>query len=255
MDARIAASVSIAGFQSLLSTEKRLCRALWFSGAFGVLVGCDSVIGLRDDYYVTSSNTLGGAENGGETNGGAATAGAGGTNGGTSGSAGGDAGVPDAGEADAGASGAPDVVRCADHPITASASWSASASGSDAKSPPSALTDNTAARWSTGKPQVGSEWLQIDCGSEVSVRRINLQQGTMNANDYPRRYAVSVSDTSQNLTGSAQVSGVGTSGVTTTIVLPRVVAGRYVLIKQLGSSLSWWSVEELEISCFDDQPQ
>jgi hypothetical protein len=39
--------------------------------------------------------------------------------------------------------------------------------------------------------------------------------------------------------------------VTTTIVLPGTFAGRYLLVKQLGSSLSWWSVEEIEVSCFD----
>jgi hypothetical protein len=31
--------------------------------------------------------------------------------------------------------------------------------------------------------------------------------------------------------------------------LPSLASGRYLLIKQLGTSLSWWSVQEVEISC------
>jgi hypothetical protein len=64
-------------------------------------------------------------------------------------------------------------------------------------------------------------------------------------------YAVVVSDKTKNLTGTVLTNGVGTSGVTTTIVLPEVAVGRYLLIKQLDTSLSWWSVEEIEVSCYD----
>jgi len=51
--------------------------------------------------------------------------------------------------------------------------------------------------------------------------------------------------------GTVRASGTGTSGVTTTITLTAITPGRYLLIKQLGSSLSWWSVAELEMNCSD----
>lgn len=107
------------------------------------------------------------------------------------------------------------------------------------------------ARWATGKAQSGDEWLQIDFGATVNLRSVNLQQGTTYSNDYPRSYAVVVSNTDKDLNGTVRASGVGTSGVTTTITMSKFYSGRYLLIKQLGSSLSWWSVVEIEVSCSD----
>jgi hypothetical protein len=75
--------------------------------------------------------------------------------------------------------------------------------------------------------------------------------GTADSNDYPRMYSLCVSDISVDLNCTALASGVGDSGVTTTIQLSKPFAGRYLLIKQLGTSLSWWSVEEIEVVCFD----
>ena len=107
-------------------------------------------------------------------------------------------------------------------------------------------------RWSTGKPQAGNEWLQIDFGRSSYVRRINLQQGNgMDSNDYPRMYSVYVSDIENDLNGDVLASGVGSAGVTTTIELSKPFLGRYLLIRQLGSSISWWSVDEIEVVCFD----
>ena len=153
----------------------------------------------------------------------------------------------------AGSGGSIATPLCADHPITAKATWVASAShqSTTPKNLPSALTDNTTARWSSGKPQSGDEWLQVDFGATVNLRGINLQQGS-DTNDYPRSYAVYVSDTNGDLSGIVRASGVGTSGVTTTILLPKIFSGQYLLIKQLGSSLSWWSVAEIEVSCVDN---
>lgn len=220
---------------------------------------CDTLIGLRDDYYeaplVAGSSSGGSAVAGGA--GGASGAGAGMANlGGTADTGG--AGLANGGESmagggddagDAGAAGASDGPSC-DYPFTPQKTWVPSASSANGNNPSSAVIDNTAARWSTTKPQAGDEWLQIDFGAPVSLRRINMQQGTMNANDYPRKYAVVVSNVSKNLMGQPSAMGVGTAGVTTTIELPEVTVGRYVLIKQLGSSLSWWSVEEIEFSCY-----
>jgi len=94
--------------------------------------------------------------------------------------------------------------------------------------------------------------LQIDFGAVVNMRRINLQQGTDSANDYPRSYAVYVSNSALDSSGPLRASGTGTSGVTTTILLSSIASGRYLYIKQLGTSLSWWSVAELEVTCSDN---
>lgn len=215
------------------------------------LAHCGRVIGLRDDYYAAEVDTGGS----GEASFGGATAGAGESSGGAAaGSKGGHGGGGDMQSADAGegSGGAPDQALCAEHPLTPVSTWVPSASSEHLMETAAALTDSSAKRWSTGKPQSGDEWVQIDFGKPVGVRRINLQQGTANSNDYPRQYAVRVSDTKDDFAGAASVSGVGTSGVTTTIVLPRVYTGRYLLVRQLGSSLSWWSAEEIEVSCFDD---
>jgi hypothetical protein len=136
--------------------------------------------------------------------------------------------------------------------ITATSTWVPSVSSHSSDSAASNLTDNSATRWTSGKPQAGDEWLQIDFGAVVNLRRINLQQGTDSANDYPRSYAVYVSNSALDSSGPVRASGTGTSGVTTTILLSSVASGRYLYLKQLGTSLSWWSIEELEVTCLDN---
>ena len=147
--------------------------------------------------------------------------------------------------------GTPGSSASRERPITAKSTWVAKTSSADSASPTSNLIDNSMSRWSTGKPQSGDEWLQIDFGKAVYIRRVNLQQGK-DSNDYPRMYSLYISDVNNDSVGSdALASGVGSAGVTTTIELPKPFSGRYLLIRQIGSSLSWWSVEELEVSCFD----
>jgi hypothetical protein len=204
--------------------------------------GCARVIGLGSNYYVpgevgTDVGTGGESESGGAGNGGTPDGSGGSEVGGALGALAGTGGIPDG-------------PICSEHPITTKSTWVASASSQYTDNPPSNLIDNTVARWSTGKPQSGDEWLQIDFGQQVYIRRVNLQQGA-DSNDYPRMYSLYISDTDTNLMGSSLAMGVGSSGVTTTIELSRPFLGRSLLIKQLGSSLSWWSVEELEVSCFD----
>jgi hypothetical protein len=178
----------------------------------------------------------GGAGGGGAGHGGAAGSGGGGS-GGMSGSA--------------GTGGGPgNQPKCSDHPLTQRTTWTASASHYDSKNSgvPANLLDNAITRWSTGKAQSGDEWLQLDFGSKVTINHVNLQQGD-DTNDYPRAYQVIVSDTAKDLNGTVLLSGAGKTGVSTPITLPALASGRYLLIKQTGSSLSWWSAEEIEVSC------
>ncbi len=197
----------------------------------------------------TAGTDAGGSATGGSATGGSATGGSAGSTGPLGGDGGG--GSPPLGDAGSSSAGAPDVTHCADNPISVESSWVPTGSPTDSKYPPSAVIDGTSARWTTGIAQAGGEWLQIDFGKPVGIRRVNLQQGMTYSNDYPRGYQVVVSDKSQNLQGPVATTGVGMSGVTTTIVLPQVMVGRYLLIEQTDTSLSWWSVEEIEVSCFD----
>jgi len=206
------------------------------------VAGCARVIGLGNGYYVVMD------EVGTNTDAGPGSGGAGGASAGSGGTL--DSGGLLDGGVTAGASDTPDGPLCSEHALTAKSTWVVSASSQNSGDPPSNITDNTSSRWSTGKPQSGNEWLQVDFRQTVNIRRVNLQQGSY-SNDYPRMYSLYVSDTDTDLTGTALASGVGTAGVTTTIELPKTSSGRYLLIRQLGTSLSWWSVEEIEMSCFD----
>jgi hypothetical protein len=148
--------------------------------------------------------------------------------------------------------GAPPAAHCSDHAISPRSSWNVSASSDDEANGgvPANLLDDQATRWSSGKPQSGDEWLQVDFGSTVTLNQLNLQQGVY-GNDYPRSYTLIVSDTALDFGGAVAAQGDGQSGVSTTIALASPSSGRYLLLKQLGSSLSWWSAEEIEVSCFE----
>ena len=220
-----------------------------------------------------SGETAGGAANGGKASAGAGGSAAGnggvgsgngGVNGtsGASGSAGtsgtgGSAGASGTGGAsgtsgggNGGSAGGATAPACKDHPLTDRSTWVASASISDTVKGdvPANLLDDKLTRWTTGKPQVGGEWLQIDFGATVTLNHVNLQQGT-DTNDYPRSYAVFVADAAKDPAATARGSGSGKSGVSTAILLPALATGRFLWIKQSGSSLSWWSAEEIEVSC------
>lgn len=204
--------------------------------------------------------TSAGAANGGKSGAGGGHAGAGGTGGAATGGAG---GTPASGgvagtngtagmAGHAGNGGMPSGPLCSDHLLTARATWVPTASDFDTTKNGivTNVLDNKVTRWSTGKPQAGDEWLQIDFGQTVTLNYVNLQQGD-DGNDYPRGYAVIVSDTDNDLAGAVRLTGTGKSGVSTAISLPQLYSGRYLLIKQTSTSLSWWSVEEIEVSCAD----
>lgn len=228
-----------------------VCLAVGLVLALDALAGCSRVIGLGSEYYLASEE--GGTAGGSTSHGGGGTSGDGvggtGDSGGNSGtSAGGTSGG--GGGGDAGAAGSPGL--CELYPIPPRTAWIPSASSHGPNDSAAGLTDNMPTRWSSGKPQSGDEWLQIDFGETVAIRSINLQQGD-EPTDYPRLYSVTISDTKNDLSGPAVFNGMGAEGVSTTTVLSQPHAGRYLLIKQLGSAaVSWWSVDEIEVGCVDD---
>jgi hypothetical protein len=220
------------------------------SGSPGVAAASGGVAALGGDSgggEPSSSDGGGFHEAGGEANGGGGEPDpmAGGTSqGGNGGSGGGGSGGGSGGKPTTG-------PGCSDHPLTARGSWILSASHEGTNGAPENLIDEQTTRFTTGKPQSGDEWLQVDFGQVVVLSQINLQQAEASANDYPRGYAVTVSNTDVNRDGVPNLTGVGKSGVSTTILLPAFAEGRYLLIEQTGSSLSWWSAVELEVSCVD----
>jgi len=110
--------------------------------------------------------------------------------------------------------------------------------------PAQAIDGNLSTRWSTGTLQAKGQYFQIDLGSSQSFSKLVLDT-TNSPNDYPRGYAVYVSNDGQNW-GNAIASGSGSSAVTT-ITFP-TVAARYIKIVQTGSSTSWWwSIHELNV--------
>ena len=120
--------------------------------------------------------------------------------------------------------------------------------------PPAHMVDgNYNERWATGKSQTGDEWIQIDFGVVV-----NLSQITLNVNndtgDYPRAYAVRVSNTNQDFAATVRASGEGMPG-NTVVNLASPLTGRYLTVRQTGMNevgvTSWWSIAELLVGCVD----
>jgi hypothetical protein len=205
-------------------------------------------------------------------NGGSGGSGSGGANGGT-GSGGIDSGVGSGGGSatdggmgssdgnpstlDAGAEEAGPPALCSSNPLSPKTSWRATASQSSLGNsteadtlfnPPAHAIDGIVGeRWSTGKPQAGDEWLQIDFGRTVAIDHVTLQTAG-NPGDYPRVYAARLSATSMNFAASVLVSGNGQPG-DIVMTFPVPAAGRYLLITQTGVATVWWTVAELIATC------
>lgn len=227
-------------------------------GAAGGVPGSAGTLGSAGTFG--TAGAMGGMPAGGGGAGGmGGVGGTGGGNGGTAGKANGGAGGKAMGGAAgmAGAGGNP-AVKCGDNAIRAKTQWTASASDecaptcTDPNGPFTAalaIDADVGTRFATGKKQAGGEWLQVDLGAVGTVNRVTLN--TTSATDYTRHYQVRVSNTSGDMAGQVLADGDGATG-TSTINLSKTVNGRYVLISQtgnVGAATSWWSVNDLTISC------
>lgn len=183
----------------------------------------------------------------GSSAGGGGKGGSGGS-GGSGGGAGGSAGAAGSG----GSGGGPAQPHCSDHPLSAKSKWVVTASSSDGPAPPAQAVDgDLGTRWSTGKEQMGGEWLQIDFGAVVSLTRVTLVLGS-SVNDYPRKYATRFSSSSQDTAAPVLASGMGAASTDTVMNFPKGSSGRYVLISQSGTAPAlWWSVAEVLAACAD----
>jgi hypothetical protein len=212
------------------------------------------------------TGTAGTGGNGGA--GGTSTAGTGGVGGTAAGGGGtsGNAGTSGSG-GNGGSGGSVAVAMCSDHVIPAKSKWMATASeyslGTGMEddglyNPPSHMIDsNYTERWSSGKTQVGGEWIQIDFGATVNLTDVVLNVRG-NAGDYPRMYEVRLSTKTNDLTGKVLAMGNGMPTAAdpdnTNITLSAMSTGRYLTVKQTGVNTvdaAWWTVSEVLVSCTD----
>lgn len=196
------------------------------------------------------SGTAGGGASSGSGAGGVAGKGGSGGGGGNGGAAGKASGGGGAG----GSAGAPTVATCAKNPIPAKGSWNVTASHSHTNGvdPVGNAKDGVLTnRWTSAKDQAGDEWLQVDFGVPVTLTALTLVLGA-SPDDYPRKYAVRLSGSSQNAGAPVLASGMGTQASDTVVSLPVGSVGRYLLISQGGTATAlWWSVAEIQASCAD----
>ena len=122
--------------------------------------------------------------------------------------------------------------------------WTATASSSAEGDVPSNMLDgDETTRWSSGAAQAPGQWISLDLGAERTFDGIVLDEAT-SPTDYPRGYEVETSSDGSSWQPIAR--GTGTEG-TTTIVLPPTTT-RYLRIVQEGTSGSWWSIHELNLT-------
>lgn len=242
--------------------------------------GSSTTAGTKTDAGEGANGGTGNAPNGGTTSdggedpsggsamGGTAVSGSGGANGG--GGAGGKGGSGGTGGGTAGGTGgsggsggSASVVKCADHPITAKATkWVATASSASLGNgmetdglynPPEHMTDGSyTERWSTGKAQDGTEWIQIDFGALVNLTQVTLNVNN-DAGDYPRHYDVRFTAAADpTFKGTVLVSDDGMPG-NTVILFKGIATGRYLTVRQTAAPADapWWTVAEVLAVCND----
>jgi subtilisin family serine protease len=124
----------------------------------------------------------------------------------------------------------------------ARAGWHATASAK-ASTAGSAVDGSLATRWTTGAPQTGGEWFELDLGASRVLSQLVLDSGTSKS-DFPSGYAVTLSGDHTTWTAPVATGRPTQSPVTATF--PQQSA-RYVRITQTGAASHWWSIAELSV--------
>lgn len=198
--------------------------------------------------------------------GGSATSGSGGAGGiATPGGSGGvdtsGAGMSVGGSAGASGTAGSGALHCGDRPIPPKSEWKVTASSSSKGSgmeqdplfnPPAHAVDGLLEeRWASGKAQEQTDqWFHIDFGREVAVSELTLQQGVA-LDDFPRGYAISMSNRHTDFEAHACTEGKGAAVSESVIPLGEMAVGRYLLIQQTGTGPRWWSIAELDVACHE----
>jgi hypothetical protein len=102
-----------------------------------------------------------------------------------------------------------------------------------------AIDGNIATRWSSGRAQAGNEFFKIDLGSVGCVSQVRV---VTSGTDFAASYTVSVSTDDVNYITIAKGPG---NNLLQIRFLNRLA--RYIRINQVGTSTSWWSIDELTV--------
>jgi len=154
----------------------------------------------------------------------------------------GSAGAGDSGPVDAAAEAGPIDAGAADANPFDRSHWIVSASNTSANARDAighAIDGDITTRWSSGRAQAGNEFFKVDMGSVGCISQVRIvSSGT----DFAAAYNVSVS--TDDVTYIRVAKGIGTNVLAITF-RPRLA--RFVRIDQVGTSASWWSIDELAI--------
>ena len=133
-------------------------------------------------------------------------------------------------------------------PLTAKSSWVASAFRSSTEhtnEPPELGIDgNEGTRYSSGEAMRPWDWYRIDFGERVAVTSIEIKHSP---DDHARGYEVVISDAPPGHDVPPDLAGENSEQ--NLIVETSAHAGRYLHIRQTGTSSNWWSILEVEVSC------
>ena len=110
------------------------------------------------------------------------------------------------------------------------------------EAPEQAIDGNPETRWSTGLPQNGQQWLELDLGDSKVFSALTLDAADSTL-DYPRGYELEASSDGQSWTTLATGSG---DAALFTVRFARTEA-RYLRITCTGETTEWWSVHELAL--------
>jgi O-glycosyl hydrolase len=137
----------------------------------------------------------------------------------------------------------PDATHTTLTPLTRTG-WSATTSPAGWGSAAEAIDGKLSTRWTTLAATTGAEHFQVDLGATTTFRGVKLiTSGPMEAStEYPSEYEVWVSDGGA---WSKVAKGTG-HGPVVSVQFPTQNA-RYVHVKQVGSSSSYWSVGEFVV--------
>jgi hypothetical protein len=101
-------------------------------------------------------------------------------------------------------------------------------------------------RWTTGRPQQGDEWFEIDLGYETEIREILLDAGDTGS-DAPAQYRIFIAS-ERGQWGNPVLEGRSEGKVLTLNVVPPA-SGRLIRIEQLGNKGGlFWSIAELKVN-------
>jgi hypothetical protein len=122
--------------------------------------------------------------------------------------------------------------------------WMATASTpANANNPATAALDGDVfTRWATGQNQAAGQSFTLDMQQTRAFNRLVLEAG-VNQSDYPRGYAVAVSNDAT--TWQTVASGALADDVTDVSFGQQ--NARYLRIQQTGSATNWWSIAEINV--------